>query len=109
MSVNQIWESKTYYQTIASLEDFSHPGFQKAIELCRRSESILDVGCGDGSKLERLGSQATKKTGCEVSRMAITMATNIKYRRLPFSPLPTIFLKQLQIFLFLNIPKTRKA
>lgn len=74
MPVNQIWESKTYYQTIASLEDFSHPGFQKAIELCRQSGTILDVGCGDGSKLERLGSQTTIRTGIELSQIGIGLA-----------------------------------
>lgn len=70
----KIWGSKDYYQTISALEDFSHPGFQKAIELCKESQTILDVGCGDGSKLERLAGPLIKGTGTELSQMAIGLA-----------------------------------
>lgn len=66
----KIWSDKRYYQEIARKETFDHPGFLRAIELCRNAKKILDVGCGDGSKLKKLGGEKTKRFGCDVSPLA---------------------------------------
>lgn len=63
----KIWSDKKYYQEIARKETFDHPGYLRAIELCRDAKNILDVGCGDGSKLKKLGNKNTKRFGCDVS------------------------------------------
>jgi len=66
----KIWTDKKYYQEIARKEKFDHPGFLRAVELCLDAERILDVGCGDGSKLKMLGNKKTKRVGCDVSPLA---------------------------------------
>lgn len=66
----KIWEDEAYYKRISALEKFDHPGFIRAQELCKDSETILDVGCGDGSKLKKLGNLKTKRYGCDVSTLA---------------------------------------
>ncbi|KKU90754.1 hypothetical protein A3C32_03635 [Candidatus Daviesbacteria bacterium RIFCSPHIGHO2_02_FULL_41_14] len=69
-----IWQTKNYYKTIASLEDFSHPGFKRAVELSKEATKILDVGCGDGSKLAKLGGIRSARAGVEISSMAVEVS-----------------------------------
>ena len=66
----KIWEDKRYYDRIERLDDLSHPGFLLAQEYCQEAKKILDVGCGNGSKLKKLGNSKTKRFGCEVSSLA---------------------------------------
>lgn len=66
----KIWQDKKYYEKIAQSEDFSHPGFLLAQKYCQNAKKVLDVGCGDGSKLKKLGGKNTKRFGCEVSLLA---------------------------------------
>ncbi len=66
----KIWQDEAYYKRISALEKFDHPGFVKATELCRDAKKILDVGCGDGSKLKKLGGKTTKRFGCDISPLA---------------------------------------
>lgn len=66
----KIWADKKYYERIGQTETFSHPGFVHAVELCQDAKKILDVGCGDGSKLKKLGNQKAQKFGCDVSPLA---------------------------------------
>lgn len=66
----KIWADKNYYEKIAQSETFSHPGFLLAQRYCQDGKRILDVGCGDGSKLKKLGGKNTKRFGCDVSPLA---------------------------------------
>ncbi|MCL4397624.1 class I SAM-dependent methyltransferase [Patescibacteria group bacterium] len=66
----KIWSDKKYYERIARREKFDHPGFLRAVEYCKDAKAILDVGCGDGSKLKKLGGKTTKRKGCDVSDLA---------------------------------------
>lgn len=68
-----IWEKEKYYQLISKKEDFSHPGFKIALKYSKHKENILDVGCGDGSKLAHLGNVSSKRTGVEKSRTAVEL------------------------------------
>lgn len=69
-----IWNDKRYYQKIEHSEKFDHPAFATIIGACQNAQTILDVGCGDGLKLEILGNSATKKYGCDVSQLAVGLA-----------------------------------
>lgn len=82
-----MWNSKKYYQNIAKTEDFSHPGFLQVIKLCRQARSVLDVGCGDGSKLARIGNSQTARTGCDISRAAVKLGRK-KFPKINFSVVP---------------------
>lgn len=66
-----IWSSPKYYERIASIEDFSHPGYILMQKYFSDLQTILDVGCGDGSKLARLGGPQTRKYGCDISKAGI--------------------------------------
>lgn len=79
-----IWESDQYYQTINTLEDFSHPGFKEAQQYSKLSHKILDVGCGDGSKLSRLGNDSSIRFGAEISKTAIELGKK-KYPDIKFT------------------------
>lgn len=87
-----IWSKREYYQKINKKEDFSHPGFILAQKYCQNAESVLDIGCGDGSKLARLGGRKTQRVGVEVSRTAINLGKktykNIKFVHVSGSILP---------------------
>ena len=72
--LKNIWSQESYYQKIAQSEDFSHPGFKRIEEGVKNATSILDVGCGDGSKLARLGGKKTQRTGVDVSSKALALA-----------------------------------
>jgi len=81
----KIWSDKRYYREIARKETFDHPGFLRAVELCRDAKKILDVGCGDGSKLKKLGNKNTKQFGCDVSPLTKTFGYDVIYgERLPY-------------------------
>src|SRR3990167_10617831 len=82
-----IWQTKNYYKTIASLEDFSHPGFKRAVELSKEATKILDVGCGDGSKLAKLGGIRSARAGVEISSMAVEVSRK-KLPQINFSTKP---------------------
>lgn len=67
----KIWGDERYYKRITKIEDFSHPGYLKLQSYSKKAKSILDVGCGDGSKLERFGNKESQKNGVEISQAAI--------------------------------------
>lgn len=68
-----LWEKAEYYEGICEKETFSHPGFLLAKEYCEGVKKLLDIGCGDGSKLAPLGGRETKRFGCEVSKKAVEL------------------------------------
>lgn len=73
----KIWSDKKYYEKIAAKETFDHPGFLRTIEYCQSAKRILDVGCGDGSKLKKLGNKKSKKFGCDVSPLSKGYGFNV--------------------------------
>jgi ubiquinone/menaquinone biosynthesis C-methylase UbiE len=92
METSEFWEDKQYY-AIAKKEILStnHYGMQMLKKLCSEKDSILDIGCGDGTRLSVLPGEY--KTGVDISRVAINLAKNnypdIKFikgdiERLPF-------------------------
>lgn len=93
----KIWEDEAYYKRIGRLEKFDHPGFIRAQELCKDSETILDVGCGDGSKLKKLGGKDAKRFGCDVSPVAkkfgfdVFNGVNLPYKNGTFDRVTSFF------------------
>lgn len=78
-----LWEKKSYYKKIEKSETFSHPGFQLSQLICENAKKILDIGCGDGSKLSQLGGESTKRYGIEISSTAIQIGRG-KYQKINF-------------------------
>lgn len=68
--MNKLWNDKNYYKRISEKETFDHPGFLLAKKYCLNTKKILDMGCGDGSKLIRLGNSKTERFGCDVSNIS---------------------------------------
>jgi ubiquinone/menaquinone biosynthesis C-methylase UbiE len=76
-----IWETQNYYDKahIESL-DLTHPGIKLLFNLLKVSERILDLGCGDGSRLSLLSKSGT---GVDISSKAISLAKT-KFPKLNF-------------------------
>ncbi len=66
-----LWTESKYYKKIAEKENFSHPGYLLIKKYSKTSTRILDVGCGDGSKLNRIGNNKSLKIGCELSQTGV--------------------------------------
>lgn len=76
---------KYYYDIVAKAnQDISwHPGIKSISNLALKSRSILDVGCGDGSKLFKILGKNKVGTGIDVNRYAIKKAKT-RYPHLKF-------------------------
>ncbi|HET7098894.1 MAG TPA: class I SAM-dependent methyltransferase [Patescibacteria group bacterium] len=68
----KVWETNNYYDKahISSL-DLNNPGIRLLLNLSKKSRKILDLGCGDGSRLSLLSNVGT---GVDVSVKAISIA-----------------------------------
>lgn len=73
--------SRRYYEIAAeaSKKIYGHPGLMKLRELCKKAEKILDVGCGEGSRLNAMGGGV----GIDINRFAISEAKK-KYPKSKF-------------------------
>jgi len=74
------------YYTIASeasQEIQGHPGLEYLQKETGKVKNILDVGCGEGSKLNSIAPNHPNATGIDVSRYAITLAKK-KYPQFNF-------------------------
>lgn len=67
----ETWNSEEYYQRIERVDDLSHPALEQIRTYCRTAASVLDVGCGDGTKLSRLGKPSAERVGFEISQAGI--------------------------------------
>lgn len=80
----KIWSKKRYYDLAGhgSL-DIKHYGMKLLKRLALNSKSILDLGCGEGTRLYYLASNNQKAVGIDISKKAITIAQE-KYPHLNF-------------------------
>ena len=79
-----IWSKKDYYQVARSGSlDTSHPAMKKLVELANNAVSILDMGCGEGTRLSLLKGKGKKRVGVDISPQAISLAQK-KYRDIDF-------------------------
>ncbi len=70
--LKNIWSNKQYYQKISEWDKLDHPGLVKIFKDTKNAHSVLDVGCGDGTKLANMG--GSKKTGTEVTKETVALA-----------------------------------
>ncbi len=78
-----IWRDNLYYQMAkeGSL-DMSHPGMRILQQLASNAHKILDLGCGEGSRLKILAKNKVA-LGIDISQVAINMAKK-KYPKIKF-------------------------
>lgn len=64
--------AKRYYEIAsqAGKKIDGHPGLMKLRELCKKADKILDIGCGEGSRLNAMGGGV----GVDINRFAISQA-----------------------------------
>lgn len=79
-----VWSKESYYKTAGEGSiDFNHPGMKNLVEIAADSNVILDMGCGEGTRLNKLITKNQKGYGIDISPKAIEMAKG-KYPQLNF-------------------------
>lgn len=80
----QVWRSDIYYQMAkkGSL-DMSHPGMIALKQVASKSDKILDLGCGEGTRLKLVSENAKEAIGIDISQEAINLARKT-YKNLKF-------------------------
>lgn len=88
-----VWESEKYYSLAGKAsQDVGHPGMKILVGLARHASHILDMGCGDGTRLG-IVARGKKGVGVDISNVAVKSAKakkqeNIKYIRSDLVQLP---------------------
>lgn len=72
--MQSVWKSEKYYQMAkqGSL-DINHPGMKILLKLSHGSKEILDLGCGEGTRLNLLLTAGQHGTGIDISSKALEM------------------------------------
>lgn len=79
----EVWSKKDYYlQARSGSLDTSHPAMEILSKLADGAASILDLGCGEGTRLNYLDS-GQKLVGIDISKKAISLAKE-SYPKLDF-------------------------
>ena len=72
--------------------DLSHPGLQLIKEKAKKAEKILEIGCGEGTKLNKIAPKESLSYGIDISPLAIKLGRkqfpNIKFTELDAVKLP---------------------
>ncbi|OGM15574.1 hypothetical protein A2985_01940 [Candidatus Woesebacteria bacterium RIFCSPLOWO2_01_FULL_43_11] len=80
----EVWSKKDYYLAArCGSSETSHPAMKRLSRLAGQVSSILDMGCGEGTRLNLLAKRAQKAVGIDISRKAIELAKK-KYPKLDF-------------------------
>ncbi|MBI2600878.1 class I SAM-dependent methyltransferase [Candidatus Daviesbacteria bacterium] len=79
-----IWHTEKYYTKAgeASLDD-NHPGMKALLLSSKDANTILDLGCGEGTRLNLLKGSGKRLVGIDISDKAIEMA-RLKYKGIEF-------------------------
>lgn len=80
----EIWETKEYFNSAkkGSL-DKKHPGMKILFDLTKNAKNILDMGCGEGTRLGLVTAKGVLGQGIDISKTAILMAKK-RYPKLKF-------------------------
>lgn len=80
MRIKKLWETNEYYNRAREgSEDFDHQGMILLRDLAKSRDNILDVGCGEGTRLNFVANGKTA-TGVDISHKAIALAKK-KYKK----------------------------
>jgi len=81
---NEVWEKEKYLALAerGSL-DTEHPGMKLLLEVASKKRNILDLGCGEGTRLGMIDGERKNLTGIDVSETAIKKA-KVKYPKIDF-------------------------
>ncbi len=75
MSKQDVWETQEYYQIAKEASrDLSHPGLKLIKRYAKTAQSVLEVGCGDGTKLDLLTERKCQCVGIDISQTAVKKA-----------------------------------
>jgi ubiquinone/menaquinone biosynthesis C-methylase UbiE len=69
-----IWESEEYYQKAHEAGQTIHPGLLSIKEEAEKAQEILEVGCGEGSKLRLITPPDGHGMGVDISETAVNRA-----------------------------------
>lgn len=94
MGVEDIWERKRYYELARQgSNETRHFGMRQILKLSKDSKNILDLGCGEGTRLAYFA-KGKSGVGIDISKTAIKLAQkrypNLKFKvadiekRIPF-------------------------
>lgn len=75
-SVQKIWHSQYYYDIAKNASMDEHWAIKRIKKIAGECETILEVGCGEGSKLAYIAGINKKATGLDVSPKAIKIASS---------------------------------
>lgn len=80
-------DKEYYHLAHEGSSDLSHPAMKVLLKLFKRSETILDMGCGEGTRLaalmEKTNALKKKAEGIDASKIAISLALK-KYPNINF-------------------------
>jgi ubiquinone/menaquinone biosynthesis C-methylase UbiE len=81
MIPQQTWEDNRYYDMAAkaSQEISTHPGFRRMREVLSVAPTVLDIGCGEGTKTALIAGDRTGVQGVDVSETALARASQYKH------------------------------
>lgn len=72
---NDLWESDVYYKKAGkSSSVYEYPGMKVLKTYSSRSKNILDLGCGDGTRLHYIFKIGKHCVGVDISKYAISIA-----------------------------------
>ena len=70
----EVWRSETYFLLAKKGSmDIDHPGMKILKKISRSAKSILDLGCGEGTRLNLLVAGNQNGIGVDISRKALEM------------------------------------
>lgn len=82
--IRKVWTKDLYYEKAGEGSlDFDHPAMKKLVEVARGKKRILDMGAGEGSRLNKLIRRGQEGWGIDISPKAIEIAKK-KYPGLNF-------------------------
>jgi ubiquinone/menaquinone biosynthesis C-methylase UbiE len=82
--MQKVWQSQNYYHKVAEAsQNLDHSALRQIKKLAQKSNKILEVGCGEGTKLNQISDSKNNTFGIDVSSVAIKIAKK-KYPKINF-------------------------
>lgn len=84
-ATNKHWETKAYYSKASAASRNAHPGMSLLYNLSGKANIIVDLGCGEGTRLGLIKAihEDKKLVGIDISKKAIALAKE-KYKGIKF-------------------------